>query len=60
MTYRRFMAAAGYTLRSIIICANSRFNQFDDPEIYRILSETDIRLDEIGIGLNGDGKTKTH
>lgn len=60
LTYRRFMAAAGDTLRSIIICANSRFNQFDDPEIYRILSETDIRLDEIGIGLNGDGKTKTH
>ncbi len=60
VTYHRFMAAAGDTLRSIIICANSRFNLFDDPEILRILSDNDIPLDEIGTGKNGDGRTKTH
>lgn len=60
VTYHRFMAAAGDTLRSIIICANSRFNLFDDPEILRILSDNDIPLDEIGIGKNGDGRTKMH
>ncbi len=60
VTYSRFMAAAGDTLRSIIICANSRFNLFDDPDLLRILSDNDIPLDEIGTGKNGDGKTKTH
>lgn len=60
VTYHRFIAAAGDTMRSIIICANSRFNSFDDPELLRILSDNDIPLDEIGIGKNGDGKTKTH
>lgn len=60
VTYHRFMAAAGDTLRSIIICANSRFNLFDDPEILRILSDNDIPLDEIGTGKNGDGRIKTH
>lgn len=60
VTYHRFIAAAGDTMRSIIICANSRFNQFDDPELLRILSDNDIPLNEIGIGKDGDGRTKTH
>jgi type IV secretion system protein VirD4 len=60
ITYKRFMAAAGDTMRSIIICANSRFNDFDNPELLRILSDNDIPLDEIGIGKDGDEKTKTH
>ena len=60
VTYNRFKGGAGDTMRSIILCANSRFNSFDDPDLLRILSDNDIPLDEIGTGLNGDGKTKSN
>lgn len=60
ITYNRFRRGAGDTMRSIIISANSRFNQFDDPDILRILSGNDIPLDEIGAGINGDGRTKSY
>lgn len=60
VTYNRFKGGAGDTMRTIILCANSRFNSFDDPDLLRILSDNDIPLDEIGTGLNGDGKTKSY
>lgn len=60
VTYNRFRGGAGETMRSIILCANSRFNSFDDPDLLRILSDNDIPLDEIGTGLHGDGKTKSY
>lgn len=59
-TYRRFRAGAGDTMRSVIMCANSRFNVFDNEELLHILSDNDIPLDELGTGPNGNGITKTH
>ena len=47
-------------MRSVIMCANSRFNAFDNEELLYILSDNDIPLDELGTGINGDGITKSH
>lgn len=47
-------------MRSVIMCANSRFNAFDNEELLHILSDNDIPLDELGTGINGDGITKSH
>ena len=60
-TYDRMKVAAKAeeTVASIILCANSRFNIFDNPKLLRILSKNDIPLDEIGTGVNHDGKTKS-
>ena len=59
-TYNRFRKGAGDTMRSVIMCANSRFNAFDNEELLYILSDNDIPLDELGTGINGDGITKSH
>lgn len=60
-TYDRMKVAAKAeeTIASIILCANSRFNKFDNPKILNILSDNDIPLNEIGTGSNFDGKTKS-
>mgnify|MGYP000317403825 CR=1 FL=1 len=47
-TYNRFRKGAGDTMRSVIMCANSRFNAFDNEELLHILSDNDIPLDELG------------
>lgn len=58
-SYRRCVKGAGDTVRSIIISANARFDPFDDEELLRILDGDDIDLPSLGIGVNGDGETKT-
>lgn len=57
--YSRCVKGAADTIRSIIISANSRFDPFDDPDLLRILDGNDIDLGAMGVGKNGDGKTKT-
>ena len=60
-TYDRMKVAAKAeeTIASIVLCANSRFNKFDNPQLMNILSDNDVPLDEIGTGVNFDGKTKS-
>ena len=60
-TYDRMKVAAKAeeTIASIVLCANSRFNKFDNPQLLNILSDNDVPLDEIGTGVNHDGKTKS-
>lgn len=57
--YYKCVRGAGDTVRSIIISANSRLAYFENPELKRILSRDDMDLESIGIGIDGDGKTKT-
>ena len=57
--YNKCMRGAGDTIRSIIISANSRLAFLENEEVLRILSKDDLNLAELGIGVNGDGKTKT-
>ncbi len=57
--YNKCMRGAGDTVRSIIISANSRLAFLENKQILRILSRDDLNLAEIGVGVNGDGETKT-
>lgn len=58
-SYRRCIRGAGDTVRSIIVSANARFDAFDNEELLDILDDDDIDIPSLGIGVNGDGETKT-
>lgn len=47
------------TVSSIVLTAATRFAPFNTPEILRILSKNEIPIEELGIGINADGKSKT-
>ena len=57
--YNKCMRGAGDTVRSIIISANSRLAFLENKQVLRMLSKDDLNLAELGIGVNGDGETKT-
>jgi len=57
--YNKFRSGAGDTLRSIIISANARMAFFENEKLKRILADDDMDIPFLGIGKNGDGKTKT-
>lgn len=57
--YNKCMRGAGDTVRSIIISANSRLAFLENKQVLRMLSRDDLNLAELGIGVNGDGETKT-
>jgi type IV secretion system protein VirD4 len=57
--YNKCMRGAGDTVRSIIISANSRLAFLENKQVLRMLSKDDMNLAELGIGVNGDGETKT-
>lgn len=46
--YRAFKAAAGKTLKSIIISCNARLSALASEELKRVLSADDMRLDTLG------------
>ncbi len=57
--YNKCMRGAGDTVRSIIISANSRLAFLENKQVLRLLSRDELSLSEIGIGVNGDGETRT-
>lgn len=57
--YNKCMRGAGDTVRSIIISANSRLAFLENKQVLRLLSRDDLNLAELGVGVNGDGETKT-
>lgn len=57
--YNKCMRGAGDTVRSIIISANSRLAFLENKKVLRLLSRDELNLADIGIGVNGDGETKT-
>lgn len=57
--YNKCMRGAGDTVRSIIISANSRLAFLENKQVLRMLSRDDLRLAELGVGVNGDGETKS-
>lgn len=57
--YNKCMRGAGDTVRSIIISANSRLAFLENKQVLRMLSKDDMNLADLGIGVNGDGVTKT-
>ena len=57
--YNKCMRGAGDTVRSIIISANSRLAYLENQQVLRMLAKDDLNIAELGIGVNGDEKTKT-
>ena len=57
--YNKCMRGAGDTIRSIIISANARLAFLENKQVLRMLSKDDMNLAELGIGVNGDGNTRT-
>lgn len=57
--YDDCMVGAEDTKRSIVISAKARLNVFYNDELLDLLSYDDLRLSEIGTGVNNDKKTKT-
>ena len=57
--YMKVMGGAGDTIRSIIISANARLSRLENDSILRMLDHDDMHFEEMGIGINGDEKTKT-
>lgn len=57
--YNKCMRGAGDTVRSIIISANSRLAFLENQQVLRMLSKDEMNLAELGIGVNGDGETRT-
>ena len=57
--YNKCMRGAGDTVRSIIISANSRLAFLENKHVLRLLSKDEMNLADLGIGVNGDGETKT-
>ena len=57
--YNKCMRGAGDTVRSIIISANSRLAFLENKQVLRMLSRDDLKLAELGTGVNGDGETKS-
>ena len=57
--YMKVIKGAGDTVRSIIITANSRLAPLENEQVLRFLSKDELKLEELGIGVNGDETTKT-
>ncbi|MBQ4463554.1 MAG: type IV secretory system conjugative DNA transfer family protein [Eubacterium sp.] len=56
--YRRYRGGPDETVRSVLMTVNARMQPFDNDTLIDIFSSNDIPLDEVGIGKDGDGKTK--
>lgn len=59
VSYNKCMRGAGDTIRSIIISVNARLAPFENEQILRIFDRDEMNLAELGIGVNGDEKTRT-
>lgn len=57
--YMKVIKGAGDTVRSIIITANARLAVLENEQVLRFLSKDELKLEELGIGVNGDETTKT-
>lgn len=57
--YNSVMRGAADTVRSIIITLDTRLSRLHIEEVLDLLSEDEIHLPEIGMGVDFDGTTKT-
>lgn len=58
--YQRYRGGPDETIRSVIMTVNARMQPFDNEELLEIFSSNDIPLDEFGVGIDGDKKTKSN
>ena len=57
--YRKLKDGAPETVNSIILILNAKLKFFNSPAVQRIFEEDDMKLQEIGMGREEDGITKT-
>lgn len=57
--YRKYRSGPTDTVRSVIMTVNARMQPFDNEDLLNIFSGNEIPLDEIGVGKDGDGATRT-
>lgn len=57
--YRKLKDGAPETVSSIILILNAKLKFFQSPSVRRIFEADDMRLRELGMGREDDGKTKT-
>ena len=57
--YKRYRGGSDETVRSVLMTANAR-QSFDNDELLDIFSTNDVPLDEMGVGIDGDKKTKSN
>ena len=58
--YKRYRSGPNDTVRSVIMTVNARMQPFDNEELLDVFSDDEIPLDEFGVGVDGDGKTKSN
>ena len=59
VSYNKCMRGAGDTIRSIIISVNARLAPLESEQVLRLFDRDEMNLAELGIGVNGDEKTRT-
>lgn len=59
VNYRKLKEGAPDTVRSIIIMCNSKFKFMGVSAAKRIFGEDEMELQDLGIGVHGDGQTRT-
>ncbi len=59
-TYERYRSGADETVRSVLMTVNARMQPFDNEELLDIFSSNDVPLDQVGVGIDGDKKTKSN
>lgn len=56
--YNSVMRSAPDTVRSIVVTLDERLHALHSDELLELLSEDEIHIEELGLGVNYDGKTK--
>ena len=59
VSYNKCMRGAGDTIRSIIISVNARLAPLENEQVLRLFDRDEMKLAELGIGVNGDERTRT-
>ncbi len=58
--YSRYRGGPDETVRSVLMTVNARMQPFDNDELLDIFSSNDVPLDQVGVGVDGDKKTKSN
>ena len=59
-TFRKYRSGSTDTIRSVLMTVNARMQPFDNEDLLNIFSGNEVPLDEIGVGKDGDGVTRTN
>ncbi len=58
--YKRYRGGPDETVRSVLMTVNARMQPFDNGELLDVFATNEVPLDQVGVGIDGDKKTKTN